>query len=156
MSHKILALLIVLLTFCSCKGLVTDLAYRVTHEVVYTNNSNHSINIVCDSQYYQYPCELEISQGEMECMGIHFLIPGITADQIEAKIQKLIIPEMVTLVFDDEYSITFSRGAEMDNLCNISDYICKLVNVTHKEWHYTFTEADYEYAKENGTRIEKE
>lgn len=154
--HKILVLWIMILTICSCESILTDQVYNVGYDVVYSNNSNHSLDIVCDSQYYQYPCELEISQGERCFIGFLFSIPGNTRKQRDEKAQKLIIPEMVTLVYDDEYSITFSRGTGMDNLCNMSDYVCTRLSEQDIECSYTFTEADYEYAKENGTRIETE
>ena len=152
--YKISAIVIALFVICGCENNHTDQIDSVSYQIVYENNSNHIIDIVCDSKYYQYPREMEILQGKGECLFVLFSIQGKDSKQRDAKAQKLVVPEMVTVVYDNEYSITFSRGTEMDNLCYINDYQCKVLGEQQRLCQYTFTEEDYEYAKTNGVKLE--
>lgn len=153
--YRISAILVTLFVCCSCEKFPLGLIYDVQYEIAYQNSSNHTLNIVCDSEYYQYPQTFEILQDEQNrcLLMFSFFISGNNSDQRDARAQKLIVPETVTVVYDNEYSITFSRGAEMDNLCNISDYK-KDQCYQHATLYYTFTEEDYKYAKTYGVKLD--
>lgn len=152
--YKISAIVVVLFAVCGCNRIPTGQIYDVRYYLVYSNDSNHTIDIVCDSQYYQYPYELEVLQEKSDFIGFSFWISGKKSKQRDAKAQKLIVPEMVTVVYDNEYSITFSRGTEMNNLCYMNDYKRNDSSENHVSFQYTFTEEDYEYAKVNGVKLE--
>ena len=152
--YKISVILTTLFVFCGCGKVLTDQIDSVNYQLLYVNNSNHTLDVVCDSKYYQYPQELEIPQGHSCPVFFLYSMQGDTYEEREAVAQKLIIPEKVTVVYDNEYSITFSRDSEMDNLCNMSGYVCERLSEQHRGCRYTFTEADYEYANTYGEKIE--
>lgn len=153
--YKISVILITLFVISGCGKFSTDQIDKVDYSIMYENYSNHKLHIMCYSDYYrQSPKECKITKGYCDYLALYCEIEGDTFEEREAVAQKLLIPEKVTVVYDNEYSITFSRDSEMDNLCNMSDYVCKRLNVLHRECRYTFTEADYEYAKTYGEKIE--
>lgn len=153
--YKISVILITLFVISGCGKFSTDQIDKVDYSIMYENYSNHKLHIKCYSDYYrESPKECKITKGYCDYLAIYYGIEGDTFKEREAVAQKLLIPEKVTVVYDNEYSITFSRDSEVDNLCNMSDYVCKRLNELHRECRYTFTEADYEYAKTYGEKIE--
>lgn len=66
------------------------------------------------------------------------------------------IPHNMTIIFDDEYAITYKwNDARYDNkLCNIDNYTYSRTRYNFGNFTYTFTDEDYEYAREHGEVVE--
>lgn len=154
--YGIFVVILTSLTMLSCDVILTDHPNAIQFQLRYTNSSSHAIYIVCNNEHYESPYEQVISQNESSATMFDLWIKDKNKKRREQKVQQLVIPRSVTLVYDNEYSITFDRTTQVDNLCNFNDYSVVMTCETERECCYTFTEADYEYAKENGTRIEKE
>lgn len=141
-------LIMALLTSC-------DVDYRYSVGVRYTNDTEHHIVLMTDNKYYEH---VEILPGKSNLCGFLDGYHGGNADKSDAESMLLhAIPITITVVWDGEYSITGNDRESMGYLGDVNNYT--YLGEKRKwywEYGYTFTEADYEYAKENGTRIEKE
>ena len=152
--YKVAPIAIVLFLLLGCERVHDCVVDSVNYEIVYKNLSGHKINIKCDSEYYQFPFNSEIASNDSCKIWFLFHCQGEDIKTRDTKAQKLVIPQTVTVVYDDEYSITFSRGSEMDNLCNLNDYKCVQKSEQDIDCCYTFTNEDYEYAKTYGEKME--
>ena len=141
-------LIMALLTSC-------DVDYRYSVGVRYTNDTEHHIVLMTDNKYYEH---VEIFPGKSNLCGFLDGYHGGNVDKSDAESMLLhAIPITITVVWDGEYSITGNDRESMEYLGDMKNYT--YLGEKRKwywEYGYTFTEADYEYAKENGTRIEKE
>lgn len=127
--------------------------------VGFTNDSSHHILMIDFAHPNgddQYAAGIEIFPGETaKFNSTHFFIEHKTLDVDEAAYSALqLIPHGVTVVFDNEYAIRYSRDGKHKALCEIENYIPSPYSPTWWRYTYHFTDEDYEYARKHGEVIE--
>lgn len=147
---KLLFAMLIMALLTSC-----DVDYMYSVGVRYTNDTEHHIVLMTDNKYYEH---VEILPGKSNLCGFLHGYHGGNVDKSDAESMLLhAIPKTIIVVWDGEYSITGNDRESMEYLGDMKNYTY-LGEKDKWDWEYgyTFTEADYKYAKENGTRIEKE
>lgn len=139
---------------CSC----TD--YAGATSIAYANDSNHHIQMLdFDWPEDEFAAGIDIFPGE-EFLFKHTEFPVNDRTPLEADDDnvtysvKHILPREVTVVFDNQYAITYSRDGEHTDLCYIDNYLPTSKGPIHWRFTYHFTDAHYEYARKYGTELE--
>ena len=118
----------------------------------YTNATEHHIVLITDHREYKY---VEILPGESDLGGHSPSNHNGEVDKSYADHMLLnTIPRIITVIWDDEYSITCNVNESLEYLVDVNNY--SYLGEKKKwywEWGYTFTEEDYEYAKMYGEKI---
>lgn len=142
-------LIMVLSTSCIIKPDYSSLVY-----ILYTNDTQHHIAIENGVREYKY---VEILPGE-SAYGSDVNANYSKGQDVNAHRDELFlhaIPSVITVIWDGEYSITCDIFKEAPSYLTDSSIYNYIGVKGTRVWvyGYTFTEADYEFAKENGVRI---
>lgn len=142
-------------TLCSCADYVGGTF------IAYANDSNHHIRMLD----FAWPDEDDYAAGIDIFPGEEFLFKyegfpvndrtPLEADDTQVMYSaKGILPRGVTVVFDNQYAVTYSREGEHTDLCYIDNYLP--TNRGPLAWRFTyhFTDEHYEYARKYGTVLE--
>ena len=136
---------LIVATMVSCTGIDVDYQYGTSFFV--TNGSSHKIDIVTLKEAIPSPVpqRLTIESGETA----HYYDISIMGGKEYIKIA----PYEVNVVFDMDIIIRHTYGDEFNSICNIDNYMFKKIQTGYATLTFTFTDADYEYALENGERL---
>ena len=148
-TYKLLFAILTMALLTSCIA-VADYLYGVG--VRYTNDTEHHIVLMTDNKYYEY---VEILPGKSNLGGILEGNHGGNVDKSDAEDMLLhAIPRTITVIWDDEYSITCNVNESLEYLVDVNNYsYLGKKKKWYWEYGYTFTEEDYEYAKMYGEKI---
>ena len=156
-NSKLLMALVAISLFVACgKFPLVDSVWSVN--VFYANSTNHHIAI---TQVNDQSCkDLEILPGKSVYVNDYGqsysgIVVNLSDEEIQSGLRSA-IPRTITVVWDGEYSLTYDRENHKDKLL-VSELYKYLKNKSSNgswSYEYTFTEADYEYAKTHGERIE--
>lgn len=120
-------------------GCKKDVDYSYPMEIVYLNETGHSISLTISSDYT--PMDIVLGKGgRYSRTWASGSGPNYPPQLTEAKV-----------VFDDEYTV-FHRITDQPgtyhNVCNSADYKCTTMKdvKTGRVYTFTFTEEDYNYA----------
>ena len=132
--------LIVFISFLAAlAGCKKDVDYSYPMELVYLNETEHSISLTISSDYTPMDIVLE-KGGRYSRIWASGFGPNYPPQLTEAKV-----------VFDDEYTV-FHRITDQPgtyhNVCNNDDYKCSAMDdvKTGRVYTFSFTEGDYQYA----------
>ncbi len=152
------SLFFIIVLFCSillggCKRTCEGLG-SVTRELVAANNTSHTITIeITDSSTSFDERFFEISPNEKETILI-VRGEGPTPIPIDLSFNA---PRQAIVTFDNEFQFFYHyQNLEIQhNFCRSGHYERKVVNKRGALIAtFTFTDADYDYAVEHGTRLE--
>ena len=150
---KLLFCLIALLTSIGCETLQEIIEYGpgdsgIGYNVSFENATEHTIDVTIAVGVYATPENFQLGPGE------HFVDLGTNCDVEDGAILReqlqWLIPQTITITYDNQYSVFFARDTDNDYLCNLEDYTIMTIHELLRVCHYIFTEADYEYAKADG------
>ena len=132
--------LIVFISFLAAlAGCKKDVDYSYPMELVYLNETEHSISLTISSDYTPMDIVLE-KGGRYSRIWASGFGPNYPPQLTEAKV-----------TFDDKYTV-FHRMADQPgayhNVCNNDDYKCTTMDdiKTGRVYTFSFTEGDYQYA----------
>lgn len=132
--------LIVFISFLAAlAGCKKDVDYSYPMELVYLNETEHSISLTISSDYTPMDIVLE-KGGRYSRIWASGFGPNYPPQLTEAKV-----------TFDDEYTV-FHRMTDQPgayhNVCNNDDYKCTTMDdiKTGRVYTFSFTEEDYQYA----------
>lgn len=142
----------IVLSFMSCD----DAHSIISGGIRYVNDTCHVITIKDYMIAYTHYYNAELSPGEDKVIvGVSAETNLWTDDSLQYSCSNK-LPLSVTVIFDNKYSVTYKRDSEGfdDMLCLYESYTYKRIRKNAGELIYTFTEKDYEYAREFGKKIE--
>lgn len=131
-----------------------------TH-IMFANDSSHHIQMINFAwpDDDDYAAGIYISPGEKA----HFKGGGFNVNDrtpLDADNRTILsdainkLPRGATVIFDNQYAITYSANSEPTTLCYIENYFPTRISPTWWRYTYHFTDEDYEYAREHGEVIE--
>ena len=143
--RKIFTILAVaMLAVTSCNNYIVDYAGDVY--IIFANNSSHNIEIIREDTNavhleQELPKNIKLAPGE-----------DISLDTRTA----YVYPYFTTIIFDECVKMIFSKEDNSShNIMKRGNYEEDYSSKTHTtRYVYTFTDADYQYALENGTPLE--
>lgn len=154
---KLVLLIVAVIGLISC-----DSDAQIMAIIRYANDTQHHIALKDIYAGIEHQEDVEVMPGKyIDIRGSKEWTSHTEAsvsDEVKQRMFLSAIPVEITVVWDNEYSIKYTRNNHCDKLLVPELYTYLQSPSAWGLWYYgyTFTEADYEYAKENGTRIEKE
>lgn len=125
--------------------------------VLFANDSNYHIQMIDFA--YPYDDELaagiEIFPGETVRLNStsHFINHDTLGIYEASSNAHNLMPRGVTVIFDNQYIIRYSRDGEYKTLCELENYLPTSLSPTWWYFTYHFTDEDYEFAREHGTEM---
>ena len=160
--YKIIAMVAATAALVCCGEVEESSNTCVNYWVSFENKTQHNIDVtlvagsnpLSDPSVYTRHYELGAGGHFQDGFGTVRYESGETLSE---KLNDLIIPESAYIVYDDKYAVSFERNSEDNNhLCKLDDYQMIVIHEYATAYHYDFTEADYEYAKEFGEEVSAE
>lgn len=139
MNKKLLiAVFCIMFLFSGCGRKMVD--YMYTTEIVYRNNTEHTIMLKTYNPVNLEKISVQIEGGSSS--SFHIDNEGDFCRNV---------PMEATVTFDGQYRVDMVMGEDIpNNICNNANYINTCVSEFKLDLQYTFTEADYEYAVSAG------
>ena len=129
----------------SCDVVMHEYLYRIDYYV--DNRSSHDIEIN-ETYFIDYinpnykPGQLNVKSGEK----------ALFYQSATEGAYPLWLPSGVCIIFDSELMV-IHKYEEFNSMCNPENYKFEQVEKRVRSATFTFTDADYEYALENGERL---
>jgi len=126
-------------SFYSCnKNIDVDKSY--VEELNYTNNSNHTIELIGYNNQKEYHYSLGIAESLTQRQGMMFS---------SVKDDLLIILDSIKVSFDNDKTSTFYRNHHVSSfdVLDRNNYTFVKVSDNEKSYTYIFTENDYNHAE---------
>ena len=157
---KFLMVLVAMWGLVSCGWLGEDVDVAAGVILRYNNETEHLIQIKDVNAYGYNGKDVDILPGKyITWYGYedwyNYIHPTISEERRYLQLARS-MPSNMTIVWDGEYSLTYDITNHTDRLLvpELYSLIESSRNKLMWEYEYTFTEADYEYAKTYGEKME--
>ena len=152
---KVIFWIMVAMSLFSCGIMDADSTVGVS--IIYNNSTEHHILLKDIQTVKVHQEDVEVLPNKSAvitgCEDWNGEANSTISDEHRYNLFLLSIPYEITIVWDGEYSITFSKINKDKLLIPESYEYIKSIGSNWWEYGYTFTEEDYEYAKMYGEKI---